>query len=433
MTSSIYNGLYAGRSGLDAHGAAMANVGDNIANASTIAFKATRAEFEDLMAGGQGGKNAVTSGASVAAVSAVFEQGTFESTGRSLDLAIDGNGFFVVAQDQQRFYTRAGNFKVDSAGYIVTQGGLAVLGFPTDGSGALEPINVNTIEQGSVATTTVSIAGNLNAKADILAGGAAAIPNTAGDPPTTTFADLNAAAAYSTVVDVFDSLGETHTVTMFFFHTGANEYTVRAYVANEDVDANPTVSGYPRLMSAAAEKVITFNGSGQRTAPPTTGVPDFNPTVTWNNGADPSTVKFNFAPFTQYSANANILSITQDGRGIGSVTDVNIAENGQILALLSNGQTAQIGTVALVNFTSPEGLTRMGKNLLAQSTESGEPVIGTPKSGTFGAVKSGSIELSTVDIAAEFVKMITLQRGFQASSRIITTINQLLNEVIQLA
>jgi flagellar hook protein FlgE len=411
----------------------MANVGDNIANASTIAFKATRAEFEDLMAGGQGGKNAVTSGASVAAVSAVFEQGTFESTGRSLDLAIDGNGFFVVAQDQQRFYTRAGNFKVDSAGYIVTQGGLAVLGFPTDGSGALEPINVNTIEQGSVATTTVSIAGNLNAKADILAGGAAAIPTTNGTPPTTTFADLNAAADYSTVVDVFDSLGETHTVTMFFFHTGANEYTVRAYVANEDVDANPTVSGYPRLMSATAEKVITFNGSGQRTAPPTATTPDFNPTVTWNNGADPSTVEFNFAPFTQYSANANILSITQDGRGIGSVTDVNIAENGQILALLSNGQTAQIGTVALVNFTSPEGLTRMGKNLLAQSTESGEPVIGTPKSGTFGRVKSGAIELSTVDIAAEFVKMITLQRGFQASSRIITTINQLLNEVIQLA
>jgi flagellar hook protein FlgE len=431
---SIVNGLFAGRSGIASHGAAIAVVGDNISNASTIGFKASRAEFEDLMAGETSGKTAVGSGSSLAAVSTVFEQGTFEFTGRPLDLAIDGNGFFVVAKDAQRFYTRAGNFKVDSAGYIVSQNDLAVLGFPSNGSGALEPLNINTIEQSSVATTTVSIAGNLNASAPIMAG---AIPDTQANPPVTTYADLNNAAAYSTVVDVFDSLGQTHTITYFFFHTGPNEYTARAYVRNEDVDANPTVTGYPRLIDPTAagnyEKVLTFGGDGQRTAPPTAGVFDIQGSIAWNNGANPTNLKVNFTPFTQYSANANILSIAQDGKGIGAVTDVSISDDGRISALLSNGQSALVGTVGLVNFASPEGLTRIGKNLLSQSSASGEPIVGRPTSGTFGSLKSGSIELSTVDIASEFVKVITLQRGFQASSRIITTINQLLNEIIQLA
>lgn len=431
---SIVNGLFAGRAGIASHGTAIAVVGDNISNASTIGFKASRAEFEDIMAGGIAGGAALGSGSSISAISTMYEQGTFEATGRPLDLAIDGNGFFVVAKDAQRFYSRAGNFKVDSAGFIVNQGGLAVLGFPANGSGALEPLNINTIEQSSVATTSVTIAGNVNASAPILTG---PIPDTQANPPVTTYADLNNAAAYSTVVDIFDSLGKTHTVTLFFFHTGSNEYTVRAYVSNEEVDANPTVSGFPRLIDATLpanyEKVMAFGGDGQRTAPPAAGAPDIQARVVWNNGANPTEVSLNFIPFTQYSANANILSISQDGKGIGAVTDVRIGENGQISALLSNGQSALIGTIGLVNFASPDGLSRVGKNLLAQSASSGEPIIGRPTTGTFGSIKSGSVELSTVDIASEFVKVITLQRGFQASSRVITTINQLLNEVIQLA
>jgi flagellar hook protein FlgE len=432
--SSIVNGLFAGRAGIGSHGAAIAVVGDNISNASTIGFKASRAEFEDLMAGDSAGSVAVGSGSSLAAVSTVFEQGTFEFTGRALDLAIDGNGFFVVAKDAQRFYTRAGNFKVDSSGYVVNQGGLAVLGFPSNGSGALEPLNINAIEQSSVATTTVSIAGNVNASSPVMTG---PIPDTAANPPVTTYADLNNAAAYSTVVDIFDSLGQTHTVTFFFFHTASNEYTARAYVSNEEIDANPTVSGFPRLIDvttpANSQKVMTFRGDGQRTAPATPDTPDIQGSIAWNNGAIPTNLSISFSPFTQYSANSNILSISQDGKGVGAVTDVNIGENGQISAVLSNGQTALIGTVGLVNFASPEGLTRIGKNLLSQSPSSGEPIVGRPTSGTFGALKSGSVELSTVDIASEFVKIITLQRGFQASSRIITTINQLLNDIIQLA
>ena len=135
---------------------------------------------------------------------------------------------------------------------------------------------------------------------------------------------------------------------------------------------------------------------------------------------------------TQYSAQSNILSISQDGQGIGAVTTLAVSSNGSISALLTNGQQTVIGTLAMASFSNPEGLTRLGGNLLSLSSSSGEPIYGKAESGNFGSLKSGTVELSTVDIASEFVRIITLQRGFQASSRIITTINQLLNDIIQL-
>jgi len=155
--------------------------------------------------------------------------------------------------------------------------------------------------------------------------------------------------------------------------------------------------------------------------------------ITFNNGSNASSVDFNFNPMTQYSAASNILSVTQDGKGIGSVTSVSVGLDGVVSALLTNGQVSQIGTIALANFSNPEGLTRLGKNQLGVSVASGDPIYGKPTVGTFGSIKAGTVELSTVDIASEFVRIITLQRGFQASTRIITTINQLLNDVIQLA
>ncbi len=439
---SIVNGLFAGRSGINSHGAAIAVVGDNIANASTVGFKSARTEFEDLVAGGQAAGRVVGSGSQVAAINPVFEQGTLEFTSRPLDLAIDGNGFFVVAQGEERYYTRAGNFKVDESGYIVNQDGLAVLGFPSNGTGSLQPVNINTVSQDSVATTSVTISGNVDASDDILPGGVNDIPTTNladgnGGNDTTTYAELNDAASFSTVVDVFDSLGQQHTITYFFFHTGVNQYTARGYVTSDDVDGNLVAGteGRPRLLTdgTTGNMPLQFNGSGSRTNAPTGGAADLTATVQWANSADPTPLSMSFDPFTQFSAPGNILSITQDGQGIGTVGSVSIDKDGSIFAVLSNGQTATIGNIGLVNFSNPEGLRRIGNNLLQQAPDSGEPVIGRPQSGTFGAVQSGSLELSTVDIAAEFVKLITLQRGFQANSRIITTINQLLNEIIQLA
>jgi flagellar hook protein FlgE len=430
---SIINGLFSGRSGIASHGSAIAVVGDNISNASTVGFKAARAEFEDLIAGGQASGQVTGAGSSVSSITSIFQQGTLEFTSRPLDLAIDGNGFFAVADGAQRFYTRAGNFKVDASGYIVNQNGLAVLGLPAGGTGALQPININTVSQDSVATTAAAVSGNLDASAPILAGGAAgipAVPAPGSASVATTYTDLNNAAEFSTVVQVFDSLGAKHTMTMFFFHTAPNTYIARAYVNSEECEASGAPVGYPRQVGT---KTMTFNGDGSRSNAPTAATSDFTATVAWNNGSTAAGVDVSLTPFTQFSAASNILSITQDGQGIGTVTSLAIDQDGQISALLDNGQQATIGIIGLVNFSNPEGLTRVGNQLLSQSTASGEPVVGTPKSGTLGSIAAGSLELSTVDIASEFVKLITLQRGFQANSRIITTINQLLNDIIQLA
>ena len=430
---SIINGLFAGRAGISSHGSAIAVASDNISNSSTIGFKANRAEFESLIAGEGVLGNQYGSGSTISAVSTLFEQGTLEFTGRPLDLGIAGNGYFILAKNDSRFFSRAGNFKLDSSGFLVNQDNLAVLGFPSNGSGALEPINVNSVEQTSVATTEVSIAGNVNASAQLV--NPAIIPTAAAvnaTPPTVSYTDLNKFAEYSTVVDVFDSLGEKHATTFMFYHTGVNEYTVRAYVNNEDIDPTNTITktGYPREVGTAT---FSFSGNGLRSPLPTTGVPDIAASVTWNNGADVSNVDITFNPLTQYSSQSNILSVSQDGTGIGAVQSINIGGDGRVVALLSNGQTSTLGQLALASFPNQEGLQKLGSNLLGTSTASGDAVIGRAESGSFGSIKAGTQELSTVDIASEFVKIITLQRGFQASSRIITTINQLLNDIIQLA
>jgi flagellar hook protein FlgE len=431
---SIINGLFAGRAGISSHGNAIAVAGDNISNASTPGFKATRAEFESLIAGDGVLGRQFGSGSSIAMVATLYEQGTLEFTGRPLDLGVSGNGYFILAQDANRMYSRAGNFKIDASGYIVNNAGLALLGFPANGSGALEPININQVSQSAIQTTEVAIAGNVDSSAPLV--NVADIPDPgAAVPPTVTYSDLNKVAAYSNVVDVFDSLGERHTTTFFFFHTGVNQYTVRAYVNNEDVDPVPVppatgLTGYPRQVGTAT---ITFGGDGQRDPALDPGDADITANIAWSNGADASEVEFAFVPLTQYAAQSNILSITQDGSGVGAVQTISVSGDGRITALLTNGQNSNLGQIALANFPNQEGLARLTGNLLAASTASGEAIIGKPQAGTFGSIKSGTLELSTVDIAAEFVRIITLQRGFQASSRIITTINQLLNEIIQLA
>ncbi len=431
---SIINGLFAGRAGIASHGSAISVAGDNISNASTTGFKANRAEFESLIAGDGVLGRQFGSGSSISQVATLFDQGTLEFTGRPLDLGISGNGYFVLAKDEERFYSRAGNFKIDSSGFIVNPNGLAVLGFPSNGSGALEPLNINSIEQNAIKTTSVTIAGNVNASANIIDAGIIPDPGVA-VPPTVTYANINQYAEYSTVVDAFDSLGDRHSVSIFFFHTGVNEYTVRAYTNNEDVDPIPTPpavgkTGYPRLVG---ESTITFGGDGRRNPFPVSGIPDFTANIAWSNGADPSTIGVTFLPLTQFSSQSNILSISQDGSGVGSVQSVSVGGDGKITALLSNGQQSSLGQLAMASFSNQEGLARMSGNIFTSSTASGAAVIGRPQTGVLGSVKSGTLELSTVDIASEFVKIITLQRGFQASSRIITTINQLLNDIIQMA
>lgn len=442
---SIVNGLFSGRSGISSHGTAIAVVGDNISNSSTVGYKNTRAEFQDMVACGQATGKITGGGSTISSISNLFEQGTLESTGRTLDLAIDGNGYFVCENnDGARYYTRAGNFKVDAQGVIVNQDNYKVLGYPDGGTGSLEEININTLSQNNIATGLITVSGNLCSNSPIISSGSIPTVPLVGDESgygstAVSYAALNEAAEFSTVVDVFDSLGDSHTVTFYFFHTGTNKYEVRGYVNSEDVDMSGEAIGYPRQIAddlipeAKKSFEMTFNSSGSRNNKTEPGSYDLRSKIKWANGSKTSNIDISMNNFTQYSSASNIISLTQDGQGVGAVESLSIEKDGQVFAVLSNGQTSTIGYIGLANFANSEGLVRVGGQLWQQSPSSGEPIAGRAGAGTFGDINSGSLELSTVDIANEFIRLITLQRGYQANSRIITTIDGLLDEVIRMA
>jgi flagellar hook protein FlgE len=441
---SILNGLFAGRAGLTSHGLAISVVGDNLSNASTVGFKAARAEFQDLVSAGQPNDRTIGSGSQVGGVVSLQEQGTLEFTSRSLDLAIEGSGYFIIESSTGRFYTRAGNFRVNEDGILVTQEGDRVLGFRNNGTGGLEDLNVSELFQENVATSAMQVSGNLDAQPvaqalsatvngvplarDVVAGTTTPL---ATDP---SFADLNDEAEFSTVVNIFDSLGEEHSVSLYFFRTSASapQYTVRAYGQSEELDPSAAFTGRPRLLTdatgAVQEVQLSFDSDGTFAA---TSATSFDVSIPWNNGSAQQALSIDLDGFTQFAASSSVSAITQDGQGVGSVTALNIGTNGEIFAVLDTGTTT-IGTLALANFFNPEGLRRVGKNYLQESNDSGEPIVGSPQTGRLGSVQSGSLELSTVDIANEFVKLVTLQRAFQANSRIVTTVNSLMQEIIQL-
>jgi flagellar hook protein FlgE len=418
--AGIINGLFSGRAGIESHGAGIAVIADNISNANTTSYKSARPEFTDLLAGNLGGSGGTTigSGSQLSGVTEIFSQGTFEFTGRGLDLAIDGNGFFVLDDNGSRSYSRAGNFQIDASGNLLNQNGLKVLGFPSSGAGGLEEINVNTVTQSNVATTEIELTGNLNA--------AAAVTTVPTNPAS--FSVLSTNASFSTFVDVFDSLGASHSISVYFFKTGSGSFTAQAFADGADISGG--TAGVP--VKLGSDATLTFGSGGIRT---TVGSPDITatPVPGWANGSSSSGIAITFDPFTQFASPSNITSISQDGRGGGNVVSFSVEGNGELFAQLDNGQTTVIGTLAMATFSNTEGLRRTGNSLYVETTSSGEPVTGTPNVGQFGGIQSGALELSTSDIAGDFIKLISLQRGFQGSSRIITSINDLLNEIINLA
>ncbi len=433
---SIIDGLFAGRAGIQSNGTAISVLADNIANQNTIGFKQSRPDFVDLLAGSLSGAGAVStgSGSSIISTTPILNQGTFEFTGRGLDIGIDGNGYFVVSDPGaggSRFFTRAGNFQVDTDGNVLDQNGLQVLGFPAGAAGGLEPLNVNVRAQDSVESDTITIAGNLDAESDVqtvIADYPAAGTATAG--AGVQLSAFSANANFSTFVDVFDSLGGKHTVTTYFYNNGpgggTNNWDVRTVVDGSDI-----AGGTAGEAIEIGNVTLQFGSNGTQASPLDDIINANN--IQWNNGSGAGNVAINFSPFTQFASASNIQSISQDGTGSGSVIGFNVEPDGTLFAQLDNGQTASIGTVSLAIFANAEGLSRVGNSLFAQTSRSGEPVIGTPNTGTFGSLESGALELSTADIAGDFIKLISLQRGFQGSARIITNIDDLLNEIINLA
>ncbi len=445
----ISSALFTGVSGLNTNGNAMSVLGNNIANTNTVGFKSSRTIFSDLLSAtisGSGGVSQVGRGTQLSTVDNIFSQGTFENTESNTDLAIEGEGFFIVkpTASQETFFTRAGAFRFNDDGYLVNPEGLRVQGknFLADGTlSAGDPTDIQ-VDIGTLIpakeTGTITMTTNLDANATVLGATAAS-----GGPGTF---DLNAPSAdsnYAASSRVFDTLGNTHLLTTYFRNVGGNSweyYTLAdsSEIASGGPDTYTTVTS-GTLDFDVSGKLIQIDGNAIYSDPPTYETPILpRPqggiaagNIDWTNGASTAqAVDLDFFT-TQYSSDSIVISQGQDGYGAGALVKIAIDGDGIVTANYSNGERIKVSQIALAKFPNPGGLAKAGSNLYAATDASGDIRTGTPGS-ELGKIFTNALEQSNVDLAQEFVKMITTQRGFQANSKIITTTDELLGELINL-
>ena len=417
-----------GLSGLNASSKNLDVIGHNIANANTTGFKSSRAEFADLVASsmGAGGGANYGIGVEVAAVAQQFSQGNVTVTGNNLDVAINGNGFFKVQQpDGSAAYTRAGNFKLDKTGDLVTNGGAQVMGFKVDPATGLstseaQPLSFPTGSPiQAKQTESIKATLNLDARAKDSAGDATATPPVPATPRST----------YGTSINVYDTQGVATPVNLYFMKTAnPNEWAV--YNQLDDPTAVPPVT-------AISLGTIAFDENGKIDPATATLTLTVSPTANPNAGtAAPAVANFpvdiDMSGATQFGSKFAVADLSQDGYASGDLTSINISNDGMVMASYSNGVTRSEAQVALANFRNPQGLLAVGGNNWVESFDSGPAVMGKPGDGNFGALRSGALEDSNVDLTAELVNMMTAQRAYQANAQTIKTQDQVMSTLVNL-
>ena len=398
-------------SGLTAASSDLDVTANNIANADTVGFKESRAEFADVFAAGAVNLNtsAVGEGVRLATTAQQFTQGNISTSGSNLDLAISGDGFFTLQDPSNGIvYTRNGQFSEDKNGNVVTATGQALQVYPpttTGGfnTGALSDLNLQTAQSTPLATTAGTVILNLPAGST---------------PPTGGAFDPTNPATYnqSTSTTVYDSLGNAFPATFFFTQTATPGLW----------NVNMTVNG---VLNGTTNQ-LQFSNTGAVT-PPASGALDF-PGFAPPDGAAAMDVNFNFAQSTQFGGGFGVTSIIQNGFATGQLSTVSIDPTGVVSAVYTNGRSTQLGQLALANFPDPQGLKQLGDTTWAETFTSGTHISGTAGSAGFGSVQSGALEASNVDLTTELVNMITAQRAFQANAQVITTANQLSQTVINI-
>lgn len=400
--------LFAGVSGLRNHQTRMDVIGNNIANVNTVGFKASRVNFQDVLSqtiqgassgsGNRGGTNPIQVGLGMglSSIDTLFTDGSSQPTGKPTDLAIQGQGFFILSDGATQVYTRSGNFDFDTNGnYLVPGTGLKVMGWQADKNGNIDTSSTISSIQVPVgktmpakASTSITYANNLSGDAKI------------GDKVPAS-------------MDVYDSKGNVHTVDGVFENTGVNQWKL-------------TVS--TTTPAATASYTLDFNtdGSFKPPATPYTAF-SFSPA-----GAATVNITLDLAGLTQHGGESTAKALDQDGYAAGTLDTVSIAPSGVVIGRFTNGKTQNLAQVALAVFNNPAGLNKYGNNMFAKSNNSGEAQVGPSGSGGRGLFIPGSLEMSNVDLAQEFSNMIITQRGFQANSKIITTTDQMLEELANL-
>jgi flagellar hook protein FlgE len=425
---SIISSFYIGASGLQASSLELAVVGDNIANGNTVGFKASRAAFEDVLGGSLiGGPGGIGAGTRLQTVQKMLSQGVIAQTGVATDLALDGNGMFVVeGRDGQPYYTRAGQFTLDQDGFLVNLEGMRVQGFAADPTGSLgagmSDLLLSSATSPPRATTEVTIRGNLSASPD--------------EPVNATF-DINDpenTSNFPTTVQVFDSLGNPHDVDVYFNKTGDGTWEWHALMDGASLDGGtqgvPVEVGSGAMTFDPTGKLETLTGSSISFDP--RGSPGAQ-TVSLGLGDPLSAGGTGAAGMVQQATlDSSTSFIGQDGYGAGELAGVQVDDQGNITGTFTNGQTRTLGEIAVADFEAPDQLERVGGNLFRATVDAGEPNIGQAGTGGRGRIVAGALEQSNVDLSGEFIRMIIAQRSFQASSKTMQTADQLMQELIQI-
>lgn len=408
-------------SGMNAASENLNVIGNNIANSQTVGFKAASVQFADVYAGA-GSK--VGLGTRVSAILQDFSNGTLESTGRNLDLAISGDGFFRFMQNDQVVYSRNGQLTVTPEGYLENAQGARLTGFPAGvGTGGQpEVLQVPAGALAANATTGIEASLNLNSSVDAI------------DRATTTFATTEPDSySYANSATVFDSLGNSHNVTMYFTKTGSNTWEVRTAIDGNpaaDLDGTTDLDGDGDASNDLGQpQTLSFDTDGLLTGADTL---TYNFGDLGNGSAAFNGVTLDLGGTTQFGNEFELSSLTQDGYTSGSLVGTVIDNKGNIIGNYSNEQSQVLGTIALANFRSPTGLQPVGDNAWVETGASGQPLLGLAGTGMFGSVESGAVETSNVDLTQALVDLIIAQRNFQANSQTIKTQDEVLQGIVNL-
>ena len=424
-----------GLSGIGAANSELSITSNNIANAGTVGFKRSRAEFADIYSSNRfnTSNTVIGSGVSLNIVRQLYNQGGLEYTSGDLDFAINGPGFFTTSSTPdievgELSYTRAGTFNIDADGYVVSPQGRYLQAFPvnnnnsvtTFGQASGEAIFVPPSSGTPNATTLIEMGANLSADTPSL-------PLVDFDP------DVSTSYNGTTSITLYDSLGLTHNMQTFFIKTAPNTWETRTYV--DGIRVAPT--GAPAAANATSpDETLIFSESGVFQLP-ADGLIDYAP-LPLNNGALELNFATDFSPgpgpahSTQYSYGFEITQLGQDGSGAGLLSGLQLDLNGTLRASYTNGNSVPLGRLMMADFSNPAALRKLGETEWEETPESGNVQVGTPGIGRFGTVRAGALEGSNVELTNELVKLITSQRNFQASAKSIETSNAVTQTIINI-
>jgi flagellar hook protein FlgE len=425
---TLLSSLSTGVTGLNAASTDLSTISDNIANANTVGFKEARVNFADALAQNLvTGGGAVGLGAQVESIQKIMAQGALSNTSNATDLGLQGPGFFEVRGTtndgrQGSFLTRNGQFTVDKDGFLVNTDGLRVQGFGANAAGGITSqagdLQIGNASSAPLATSTVTIKANLQSDAPV--------PVNPWDP-----ADATNTSNFATSVTLFDSLGKSYQAPIYFRNDDGGSWEWHA------VTDGANVGGTAGTLSEIASGTLQFDQEG-RLIDSANQTSDFNPT----NALQPQVLTFKFGTdfpggsgldgVTQFANSSATTFVGQDGFGAGTVSSIQIDKSGVINGVFTNGETRALGQVAVANVAAQDKLERVGGTLYQTSRASGDAVLGVPGTGGRAFVSAGTLEQSNVDIAEQFVRMISAQRNFEANSKTITTADQLLSELIAL-